>query len=142
MIQQPKEACRRLYLLIVLLHCRTSLPILGVPFMVLPAHTKPRFPAPFLQTLPELVTPLKGHSLSPRSCPPTVPKVLLLLLFDLGVGGSFLFVCCWWWWFFVVVAVVVVVFSTSLSLAGNSGRLTWVRHSSRKSSATHSYQCV
>ena len=25
----------------------------------------------FLQTLPELVTPLKGHSLSPRSCPPT-----------------------------------------------------------------------
>ena len=30
----------------------------------------------------------------------------------------------------------------SLSLAGNSGRLTWVRHSSRKSSATHSYQCV
>ena len=32
--------------------------------------------------------------------------------------------------------------STSLSLAGNSGQLTWVRHSSRKSSATHSYQCV
>ena len=63
--------------------------------MVLPAHTKPRFPAPFLQTLPELVTPLKGHSLSPRSCPPTVsalPKVLLLLLFDLGVGGPFVFV--------------------------------------------------
>ena len=26
----------------------------------------------FLQTLPELVTPLKGHSLSPRSCPPTL----------------------------------------------------------------------
>ena len=25
----------------------------------------------FLQTLPDLVTPLKGHSLSPRSCPPT-----------------------------------------------------------------------
>ena len=25
---------------------------------------------------------------------------------------------------------------------GNSGRLTWVRHSSRKSSATHSYQCL
>ena len=34
-------------------------------------------------------------------------------------------------------------FSTSLSLArGNSGRLSWVRHSSRRSSATHSYQCV
>ena len=25
----------------------------------------------FLQTLPDLVSPLKGHSLSPRSCPPT-----------------------------------------------------------------------
>ena len=25
----------------------------------------------FLQILPDLVTPLKGHSLSPRSCPPT-----------------------------------------------------------------------
>ena len=25
----------------------------------------------FLQTLPDLVTPLMGHSLSPRSCPPT-----------------------------------------------------------------------
>ena len=108
--------------------------------MVLPAHTKPRFPAPFLQTLPELVTPLKGHSLSPRSCPPTVsalPKVLLLLLFDLGVGGSFLFVVGGGGFFFVVVAVIVV-FSTSLSLAGNSGGLTWVRHSSRKSSATRS----
>ena len=35
----------------------------------------PTFRAPlsdtFLQTLPELVTPLKGHSLSPRNCPPT-----------------------------------------------------------------------
>ena len=26
----------------------------------------------FLQTLPELVTPVKTHSLFPRSCPPTV----------------------------------------------------------------------
>ena len=26
----------------------------------------------FLQTLPDLVTPLKGHSLSLRSCPPTL----------------------------------------------------------------------
>ena len=25
----------------------------------------------YLQTLPDLVTPLKGHSLSPRCCPPT-----------------------------------------------------------------------
>ena len=32
------------------------------------------------------------------------------------------------------------VFNTSsVSLVGNSGRLTWVRHSSRKSSATHSH---
>ena len=34
------------------------------------------------------------------------------------------------------------IYSTSLSLVGNSGGLTWVRHNSRKSSATHSYQCV
>ena len=32
--------------------------------------------------------------------------------------------------------------STSLSHAGNSGHFTRVKHSSRKSSATHSYQCV
>ena len=30
----------------------------------------------------------------------------------------------------------------SLSRAGCTGHLTWVKHSSRKSSATHSYQCV
>ena len=30
-------------------------------------------PASLLQTLPELVTPLKGHSLSARICPPTLP---------------------------------------------------------------------
>ena len=28
----------------------------------------------FLETLPDLVTPLKGHSLSPRSCPLTLPS--------------------------------------------------------------------
>ena len=32
--------------------------------------------------------------------------------------------------------------STLLSLVGNWGHLTWVRHSSHKTSATHSYQCV
>ena len=32
--------------------------------------------------------------------------------------------------------------STSLSLAGNWGCLTWVRHSSSKMSATHSSKCV
>ena len=33
-------------------------------------------------------------------------------------------------------------FSTSLFLAGNLGCLTWVKHSSHKSGATHSYCCV
>ena len=33
-------------------------------------------------------------------------------------------------------------FSTSSSLAGNSGCHTWVRRSSHKSSATHSNQCM
>ena len=32
--------------------------------------------------------------------------------------------------------------SALLSLAGNSGHLTRVRHSSCRNSATHSYQCV
>ena len=38
----------------------------------------------------------------------------------------------------------VLFFCTSLSFAGNSGgcHLTWIRHSSRKSSKTHSFQCV
>ena len=34
--------------------------------------------------------------------------------------------------------VYIYIFSTSLSLVGNLGHLTWVRHCSRKSSATHS----
>ena len=36
----------------------------------------------FLQTLPDLVTPLKGHSLSPRSCPATrsAPSVKVWVL--------------------------------------------------------------
>ena len=33
-------------------------------------HSEHRFPVPSTK-LPHLVTPLKGHSLSPRSCPPT-----------------------------------------------------------------------
>ena len=48
-------------------------------------------------------------------------------------------------WFglgFFSVLFIIICFITLLSLAGNSGRLTRVRHSSRKSSATHSYQCV
>ena len=32
---------------------------------------RPSYSGTFLQTLPDLVTPLSGHSLSPRSCPPT-----------------------------------------------------------------------
>ena len=43
-------------------------PVLGV--WILPT-LRASLPGTFLQTLPHLVTPLKGHSLSPRSCPPT-----------------------------------------------------------------------
>ena len=32
--------------------------------------------------------------------------------------------------------------NTSFSIRGSSGRLTWVNHSSHKSSATHFYRCV
>ena len=45
------------------------------------------------------------------------------------------------WKIYFVVVVVVVFTTSSLFLAGNSGRVTWVRHSSRTSSATHSYEC-
>ena len=42
------------------------------PFLDLPRPTlQASLSGTFLQTLPDLVTPLKGHSLSPRSCPPT-----------------------------------------------------------------------
>ena len=41
------------------------------PLFCLSAHTPSIVFGTFLQTLPDLVTPLKGHSLSPRSCPPT-----------------------------------------------------------------------
>ena len=36
------------------------------------AHSEHRFVAPFLQTRPNLVAPLKLHSLPPRICPPTL----------------------------------------------------------------------
>ena len=36
--------------------------------LVSQTHSEPSLPGTFLQTLPELVTPLKGHSLSPRGC--------------------------------------------------------------------------
>ena len=42
------------------------------------SKSKPRFPAPFLQTLPEMITSQKGRSLSPRVCPPTWPLCLTL----------------------------------------------------------------
>ena len=32
---------------------------------------RPSLSGTFLQSLPDLITPLKGHSVSPRSCPPT-----------------------------------------------------------------------
>ena len=44
--------------------------------------------------------------------------------------------------FLLLLLLFVCLFSNSLSLAENSGRLTCARHSSRKSSATHSYQSV
>ena len=48
----------------------------------------------FLQTLPELVTPLKGHSLSPCSCPPTrsaaLRKVWVLITLRASLSGTFL----------------------------------------------------
>ena len=42
----------------------------------------------------------------------------------------------------VILYIIVFLPEPSLPLAENSGRLTWVGHSSRKSSATHSCQCV
>ena len=39
--------------------------------VMLPVTLRTSLSGTFLQTLPDLVTPLKGHSLSPRSCPPT-----------------------------------------------------------------------
>ena len=35
------------------------------------SHSEHRFPASSSKLLPDLVTPLKGHSLFPHSCPPT-----------------------------------------------------------------------
>ena len=50
--------------------------------------------------------------------------VVCLFLFSRTFLFLLLFCCCF------------------LSLMGTSGRLTWIRHSSRKISAIHSYQCV
>ena len=49
----------------------------------------------FLKTLPDLVTPLMGHSLSPRSCPPTQKKKEFRL--DSNDCGFYLCRCklCW-----------------------------------------------
>ena len=41
-------------------------------YSVCVSHSKPCFPAPFLQTLPELVMPLKGHIIIPPICPPVL----------------------------------------------------------------------
>ena len=55
-------------------HCPTQMPMRTCTHTDTHTHTH-TLPAPlsgtFLQTLPDLVTPLKGHSLSPRSCPAT-----------------------------------------------------------------------
>ena len=42
-----------------------------LPLPLLPPTLRASLSGTFLQTLPDLVTPLKGHSLSPRSCPAT-----------------------------------------------------------------------
>ena len=70
--------------------------------------------------------------------------IVLLLFFVLVNYGFCLFLFCFC---FLTnhsnkFCLFVCLFVTSLSIAGNSGRLAWVRPSSRKSSATHSYQCV
>ena len=46
------------------------------------ASLRASFSTTFLQTLPELVTPLKGHSLPPHSCPPTrsAPRKVWVLI--------------------------------------------------------------
>ena len=50
-------------------HVAVEVRLLGV------AHSEHRFPAPSSEpALPYLVAPLKGHSLSPRSCPATRPS--------------------------------------------------------------------
>ena len=48
----------------------------------------------FLQTLPDLVTSLKGHSFSPRSCPPhavsALRKVWVLITLRASLSNTFL----------------------------------------------------
>ena len=70
---------------------------------------------------------------------------IIFLRLSVGMMGV-IFICI-----FVVIYIynvchidisIYIFFSTSVSLAENSGRLTWVKHSNRKTSATHFYQCV
>ena len=61
---------------------------------------------------------------SPQACPRHSAENPKSISFKTGVDFFFFF------------------FFSTLSLSGNSGRLTMVKHSSRKSSATHSYQCL
>ena len=50
----------------------TSIPKFTCPIIVSQSSTlRASLSGTFLQTQPDLVMPLKGHSLSPRSCPPT-----------------------------------------------------------------------
>ena len=86
-VQHQKHLCvtqNEMYLCTSLctLHVLACLHTASTAFRHLPPNSEHRFPAPssklraplsgtFLQTLPDLVTPLKGHSLSPRSCPAT-----------------------------------------------------------------------
>ena len=61
---------------------------------------------------------------------------LLLISFSLCLSSSQLMCSGGFFFFFFFF------FSASLSLQDILGRLTWVRHSRHKSSATRSYQCV
>ena len=55
-----------------LVECRVYPPVSVVPLPLFVKSTlRASLSGTFLQTLPDLVTLLKGHSLSPRSCPPT-----------------------------------------------------------------------
>ena len=62
--------------------------LLQAEFVFLEVVVTPRasLSGTFLQTLSELVTPLKEHSLSPRSCPPTLsaPSEMFGCLEDCG----------------------------------------------------------
>ena len=94
----------------------------------------PRLPGHLVLLSVPLQSPLGRLSLSLFSQPPT-----FFFHFSFPLCSTDVYpVSLWWKWDFFILFLL----STSLSLARNSGCLTWVRHSSHKSSATHSYRRV